>query len=112
MSKSTIIPALPTVPNVVDWDLRAKRIERPTFLFLASDFVNKAVDLLLDAWIEVTERKKSKLILACPNVPEVWRKKAEGENVSIIDKAPLEEQEKMELHRKADVVFGLRGEVV
>ena len=108
LSKSTIIPALPALPNVVNWDLRAKRIESPTFLFLASDFVNKAVDLLLDAWIEVTERKKSKLILACPNVPEVWRKKAENENVSIIDKAPLEEQEKMELHRKADVVFGLQ----
>jgi len=75
------------------------------FLCLASDYQRKAVDLLIQAWRDSSAKLTCKLILACPNVPqEIWDSLTR-ENIQLIFKAPLSEQEKFELHRLAHVVI-------
>lgn len=75
------------------------------FLCLASDFQRKAVDLLIQAWHESAAKLRGKLILACPNVPKEMWDLLKKENVELILKAPLTEQEKYELHAAAHVVI-------
>jgi hypothetical protein len=76
------------------------------FLCLASDFKKKAIDLILDSWFNFPDKKKHKLVIACPNIPKNYMEKAKGENIKIILKAPLSEVEKDELHRNADIAIG------
>lgn len=59
------------------------------FLCLASDYERKAVDLLIQAWLEFDLRKNCKLILACPNVPNEISDYVINENIEIITEAPL-----------------------
>jgi glycosyltransferase involved in cell wall biosynthesis len=75
------------------------------FLCLASDYQKKAVDLLIQAWRDSSAKSKCKLILACPNIPQEMWDLLKRENIQLICKAPLSEQEKYELHRLAHVVI-------
>ena len=75
------------------------------FLCLASDYERKAVDLLVRAWSESVAKYKGRLILACPNVPQEMWDSLKKENIQLISKAPLNEQEKYDLHSIAHVVI-------
>jgi glycosyltransferase involved in cell wall biosynthesis len=75
------------------------------FLCLASDYQRKAVDLLIQAWRDSSAKLTCKLILACPNIPQEMWDSLKRENIQLIFKAPLSEQEKFELHRLAHVVI-------
>ena len=108
IKKTIILGALPAIPKKIDWQQKSFGKSRTRFLFLASDFVNKAVDLLLDAWLNVPERKEAELIVACSNVPQEWERKSYKENVLFIKKAPLTEIEKNELHQNTDIAIGLQ----
>lgn len=94
---------IPQKDNLADAKRSTGRIN---FLCLASDFIKKGVDLLLDAWFEFPDRRKHQLIVACPFVPEKYKVKASKENVMFILKAPLSNQEKDKLYRKAHVAIG------
>ncbi len=95
-----------TTPKKADFINVEHLTSRINFLCLASDFTKKGVDLLLDAWFEFPGRKKHHLTLACPFVPEKYKKRAENENVKLILKAPLSHKEKETLHRDAHVAIG------
>ncbi len=103
--RKTEIVRLGAVPHQVDFDKRAANVETPVFLCLASDFKRKAVDLVIQAWVESSAKSKSRLVLACPNVPQEMLGSLEKNNISLIRKAPLSEQEKYDLHSLAHVVI-------
>lgn len=96
---------LGTRPKLLN-DKFDKSNESLNFLCLASDFIKKGIDLLLEAWFNFPDRMKHKLIIACPNIPNIYKEKAKGENIKIILKAPLSDVERDELHLNADVVIG------
>ena len=52
--------------------------------------------------------EKKTLTVVCSNVPEDWTRKVKNENVVLFEKAPLEEYEKDQLHRRSSLVFGLQ----
>ena len=81
-------------------------IDQINFLCLASDYTRKGVDLLLDAWLEFSSRSRHQLTIACPWIPEKYKIKARGENITFILKAPLTSQGKDILYRNAHVVVG------
>ena len=95
-----------SIPKIIDFNQSEKTLDQLTFLCLASDFVKKGVDLLLDAWFEFSDRKKHKLLLVCPWVPENYANRALNENVIILKKAPLSPNEKDVLHSQAHVAIG------
>lgn len=101
----TEIVRLGTIPYPTDFTEKLSNIKQPIFLCLASDYKRKAVDLVIKAWCESKAKIGSKLILACPNVPQQLIPALEKENVQLVRKAPLTEQEKHELHRAAHVVI-------
>ena len=105
LSKCEII-RLGTIPKIVAFDKIYTNETEISFLCLASDFLRKGVDLLLDAWLEFTDRHQHKLIIACPSIPDEYKSKVNNENVELILKAPLTINEKDELYRRADVVVG------
>ncbi|MGB2807861.1 MAG: glycosyltransferase [Sedimentisphaerales bacterium] len=104
LNKCEII-RLGTIPKQSYFDNAADSIYKINFLCLASDFINKGVDLLLDAWFEFPGRKTHQLTLACPYVPEKYKKRASCENVRLILKAPLSSKEKETLCRDAHVAI-------
>lgn len=91
----------------LDIDLTSKysNITTPVFLCLASDYKKKAVDLVLEAWILFKDRGESKLILACPNVPEDLHNLLKQNNVELITKVPLTQNEKDVLLKSAHVMI-------
>ena len=99
------IVRLGTIPNKANFIDAERLMSRINFLCLASDFTRKGVDLLLDAWFAFPGRTKHQLTLACPYIPEKYKKRAENENVKLILKAPLSTQEKETLYRDAHVAI-------
>ncbi len=99
------IVRLGTIPQKSNFENAPDAISKIQFLCLASDFSNKGVDLLLEAWFEFPGRKKHQLTLACPSVPEEYKKKADCENVRLILKAPLSVKEKDVLYSGAHVAI-------
>ncbi len=97
---------LGTIPKRIDFFKSLNDNDPIVFICLASDFTKKGVDLLLDAWAEFKFNNKHKLILACPNVPNNYKIKAEKQNVTFISKAPLTSKEKDSLYRQAHVAIG------
>jgi glycosyltransferase involved in cell wall biosynthesis len=79
--------------------LNLMNINQPIrFLCLASDYMLKGVDLVIEAWLSIKDRNKAKLILACPNIPLEIIKKLSGEpSIEIISKAPLSDEYKKKL---------------
>jgi len=105
LSKCEII-RLGAIPRVSIDEIKSKNTQNLTFLCLASDFVLKGVDLIIDSWCALKSKDNIKLILCCPNVPESYRKKISAEKTIILNtKAPLNESEKHQLHLQAHVVL-------
>jgi hypothetical protein len=78
------------------------------FLFLASDYRIKAVDLLITAWSSIKELNGSKLIIACHNIPEYSLAKIEKiPSITLIKSVPLNKKMKADLLRRSDVTFCL-----
>ena len=85
-----------------------KRAEGINFLFLASDYRIKAVDILIDAWLSITHLNGSKLTIGCHNMPEYLATKLEKiPSITLIKNAPLNKKIKDDLLRKSDVTFCL-----
>jgi len=103
--KKTEIVRLGAVPKIENLDKGDKNHEELTFVCFASDYKRKAVDLLINAWLEFSLKSKCKLILACPNVPNDVSLSIELENIQIIKKAPLSSQDKHILLSSADIVI-------
>ncbi len=76
------------------------------FSCLASDYFSKGVDILIDAWLNLSNKNKAKLILACPNIPEERLKYLNlQEGVEVIRKAPLSNQEKKDILTRSSVTL-------
>ena len=103
--KKTEIVRLGAIPKPVDFDQKLKKVETPIFLCFASDYKKKAVDILIQAWREFSQKSKCQLILACPNVPVEIADTLDRENIRLIRKAPLSESEKTELLNIAHVMI-------
>lgn len=102
--KKTQIVRLGAIPQLVDFDQKRKEMEIPIFLCFASDYKKKAVDILIQAWKEFSQKSKCQLILACPNVPTEIASTFDTENIRLIRKAPLSEDDKKELLSIAHVM--------
>lgn len=103
--EKTEIVRLGAVSKDVDFDKKIANIKTTNFLCMASDYQRKAVDVLIRAWCEFSNKSTSKLILACPNIPDEVSNVISKENVQIIPTAPLSVFEKHELLTIADVVI-------
>ena len=103
--KKTEFVSLGAIAKRVNFNDRRLHQKPPIFLCLASEYKRKAVDLLIEAWLASKARKRSQLILACPNVPYDIEKIFSGCNIQLIRKAPLSEGEKSRLYRMAQVVI-------
>jgi len=76
-----------------------------SFVCLASDYELKGVDLLIEAWLAIENRRGARLVIACPNVPLRAIERAKSD-VTFIQKAPLTNFEKHELLSKCNVSLG------
>jgi glycosyltransferase involved in cell wall biosynthesis len=96
------IPTAVCNPHEIDWIARSQM--PVAFCCLASDYSLKGVDLVLRAWLSTEKRNKSKLILACPNIPPDIRQKILGEkSINLIEKAPLSLAEKDAIFRGSHI---------
>ena len=57
--KLKIHQPLPAIAKNIDWNYKKNNLTKFNFLFLASDFHTKGVDLLLESWLNVKDRKKN-----------------------------------------------------
>lgn len=103
--KKAEIVRMGAIPKPVNFDQKLKKIETPIFLCFASDYKKKAVDILIQAWREFSQKSKCQLILACPNVPIEIADTLDNENIRLIRKAPLSDSEKNELLSAAHVMI-------
>ena len=103
--KKAEIVRLGAMLKPVDFDQKLKKVETPVFLCFASDYKKKAVDILIQAWREFSQKSKCQLILACPNVPIEIADTLDNENIRLIRKAPLSESEKNQLLDSAHVMI-------
>ncbi len=72
------------------------------FLSIASNFKLKAVELLLEAFME--SQVGGELTLVCHNVPDNLKKKIQKKkNIVLIEDMPLTERKKDQLYRNSDV---------
>jgi hypothetical protein len=106
LNKLVLLPILPAIPKAIDWINRSCDLSNPVFLCLASDYISKGVDLLIDAWLNVPERNNGQLIIVCSNIPEYVIEQVRGEKIRVISKPLLTEREKDDLHRMAHVAIG------
>lgn len=76
------------------------------FCCLASDYLLKGVDIVIDAWLSLPSRRKARLILACPNVPQdVATRLTPDTGISLVAKAPLTRAEKHDILHQASVTL-------
>lgn len=96
------VPPVICNPHEIDWTARSQM--PVAFCCLASDYSLKGVDLVIKAWLSIEKRSKSKLILACPNIPDDIRQKIIGEeSIILIEKAPLTLEEKDAIFRSSNI---------
>jgi hypothetical protein len=99
------------VPKITEEALKRKALDRTSglnFLFLASDYKIKAVDILVDSWLSIKDLKGAKLVIGCHNMSEEMLKKVSNcASITIIKQAPLDKARKEQLLRNADVTFCL-----
>lgn len=74
------------------------------FVFLASDCKLKAIDLLIEAWLNVRQLNGAILTIACPNIPENELDKIKSvKSIKIMKEAPLSAKTKKILLSSADI---------
>jgi hypothetical protein len=105
IDKLIIYPHMRCLPQVSMSDLHAKKNKQDiTFLFLASDYKNKSVNVLLNAWLNSDGLKASRLILACPNIPkDVLAKLKSVGSVEVVAEGPLSVKTKRRLLLQSDI---------
>lgn len=103
--KLVIFPQMRCIPRRSPDEIRAHTTP-PVFLFLASDFHTKAVSVALRAWRQRKQSLKGTLLLACPFVPDAFRRMVRGDSsVHLIPEAPLSSHRKRQLLAAADVTL-------
>ncbi|MBZ1350138.1 hypothetical protein KZZ10_05725 [Alcaligenaceae bacterium LF4-65] len=74
------------------------------FVFLASDYKLKAIDLLIESWLNVRQLCGATLTIACPNIPASELDKLKSiKSIKIIKDAPLSTKTKKILLSGADI---------
>lgn len=98
-------PQMRCIPQVAPEQLTLKSdIKGLRFLFLASDFKLKAVDLLIESWINVARLNQATLTIACPSIPLTLLEKIKSiKSIKIIKQAPLSKKIKRLLLSNADI---------
>lgn len=90
------------IPGCLAADIQISSQFSPDFICLASDYELKGVDLLIEAWLAIEDRRNARLVIACPNVPEDVKDRSESE-ISFISKGPLSAIEKHALLKASSV---------
>lgn len=105
IDKLIIYPHMRCLPQASMSDIDAKKNKQDiTFLFLASDYKNKSVNVLLNAWLNANGLKASRLILACPNIPKDVLTKLKGVgSVEVVAEGPLSVKTKRRLLLQSDI---------
>ena len=107
LKKFFIYPESACMPAVTDSFLNKKKNRllldnKIKFLSIASDFRYKAVELLLEAFVE--SHSLSELTLVCHNIPDDLRKKIlTVKNIHLIEDLPLSNKKKDLLYKYSDV---------
>ena len=107
VKKFLIYPEMACVPAVTKDFLEKKYNQllsgrKIKFLSIASDFKKKAVELLLEAFIE--SQVSAELILVCHNVPDNLKKKIlKFNNIFLIENLPLSNKMRDQLYKQSDV---------
>ena len=74
------------------------------FIFLASDYKLKAIDLLIESWLNVRQLNGATLTIACPNIALNELDKLKSvKSIKIIKEAPLSPKTKKILLSNADI---------
>ncbi|MCM0034300.1 MAG: glycosyltransferase [Burkholderiaceae bacterium] len=74
------------------------------FLFLASDYKLKAIDLLIESWLTIRRLNGAILTIACSNIPAKELDKLRSvKSIKIIKEAPLSAKTKKALLSNADI---------
>ena len=74
------------------------------FVFLASDYKLKAIDLLIESWLNVRQLNDAILTIACPNIPVSQLDKIKSiTSIKIVKEAPLSAKTKKILLSSADI---------
>lgn len=105
LDKSVVIP-LPWKDNIET----GKKVMSKTinFLFIASNFQSKGVEIVLNAWekFKSKDNKNCKLTLVSHDIPKYVEENLQ-ENIKLIKKAPLLTNLKNRLYKNSDVVLAL-----
>jgi hypothetical protein len=107
LSKFITYPEMSCIPKVSKFFIEEKNKKllinpKIRFLSIASDFKKKAVDLLIEAFIE--SKSLNTLILVCHNIPESYKVKIlKAKNIKLLENIPLSKKIKDDLHRNSDV---------
>lgn len=106
LKKFIIYPEFSCIPKVSEFFLREKSKKfsfgkKIRFLSIASNFRKKAVDLLIEAFIE--SKSLGELTLVCHDIPESLRVKIlKTNNINLIEDIPLSQNKKDYLYRNSD----------
>jgi hypothetical protein len=90
------------IPGCLAEDIHLTQDAAASFVCLASDYELKGVDLLIEAWFSIENKRNAKLVIACPNVPEDVVRRA-GSQIKFILKGPLGNEEKQVLLSDSNV---------
>jgi hypothetical protein len=107
LKKFIIYPEFSCIPKVSEFFLREKSKKlsfdkKIRFLSIASNFRKKAVDLLIEAFLE--SKSLGELTLVCHDIPESLRVKIlKTNNINLIEDIPLSQKKKDYLYRNSDV---------
>ena len=106
IKKFVIYPMFACTPKVTESELKFKNENlsnrKVRFLSIASDFQKKAVELLIEAFIE--SNSLGELTLVCHNVPDDLKKKfLKNHNIILIEDLLLSDKKKDFLYRNSDI---------
>jgi hypothetical protein len=107
LKKFVTYPEMSCIPKVTKFFIEEKHKKlllnsKIRFLSIASDFKKKAVDLLIEAFIE--SQSLNTLILVCHNVPESYRVKIlKAKNIKLLENIPIPSKIKDDFYRNSDV---------
>jgi hypothetical protein len=96
-----------SVQKFLETEKKFKKIVN--FLFLASDYNIKAVNIVIEAWVSLNIKiNVGKLTIVCPNVPKkILDSKKKIQSIQFINQAPLNQAQKNLLLKNNDVTIAL-----